>query len=166
MKSDLPYLIVKEVKEKREYNPDYGDKRMCICGHPYYRHFDSYEDMRDVGCKYCGCFDFIEKDSITIAKEHGSIFTVTTLPHLPHKVNRCVGYFFDMDVAIEEVTNNSMDISEQGYYSYCVIEEVKEGIYFFPRQEIWFKWNPDDEYYHRLEEKPKRFNDTSCFGIG
>ena len=35
------------------YDPDYGDDKMCQCGHPYYRHFDTYEKMKPVGCKYC-----------------------------------------------------------------------------------------------------------------
>lgn len=36
------------------YDPDFGDYKMCECGHIYYRHFDTYEQMRPVGCKYCG----------------------------------------------------------------------------------------------------------------
>lgn len=28
------------------------------CGHPYHRHFDSYENMAPVGCKYCNCSTF------------------------------------------------------------------------------------------------------------
>lgn len=43
---------------KRLYNRDYGDDKICICGHPYYRHFDTYENMRPVGCKYCDCQEF------------------------------------------------------------------------------------------------------------
>ncbi len=43
------------------YNPNYGDHRVCKCGHTYNRHFDSYENMEPVGCKYCGCEQFIEK---------------------------------------------------------------------------------------------------------
>lgn len=53
-----PYIIEKIVKEIRSYNPQFGDKRICECGHPYYRHFDPYDDMLDVGCKYCSCFTF------------------------------------------------------------------------------------------------------------
>ena len=30
----------------------------CKCGHAYERHFDSYEDMYPVGCKYCECWTF------------------------------------------------------------------------------------------------------------
>ena len=35
------------------YDPEYGDDVECECGHPYRRHFDTYEDMAPVGCKYC-----------------------------------------------------------------------------------------------------------------
>ena len=49
----------------KKYNPKFGDKRMCICGHPYHRHFDFYEGANFVGCKYCGCQDFVEKTSET-----------------------------------------------------------------------------------------------------
>jgi hypothetical protein len=35
------------------YDPAFGDDRLCECGHSYYRHFDTYEDMAPVGCKYC-----------------------------------------------------------------------------------------------------------------
>lgn len=42
------------------YNPDYGDDRICKCGHIYERHFDSYDKMAPVGCKYCACDKFEE----------------------------------------------------------------------------------------------------------
>lgn len=41
------------------YSPGYGDDNICTCGHPYYRHFDTYEDMRNIGCKYCPCDSFV-----------------------------------------------------------------------------------------------------------
>lgn len=31
---------------------------LCKCGHTYHRHFDTYDDMRDIGCKYCQCMTF------------------------------------------------------------------------------------------------------------
>lgn len=55
-----PYILVDQ-EPKRAYNPEYGDDRMCVCGHAYYRHFDSYENMEPVGCKYCNCYEFVEK---------------------------------------------------------------------------------------------------------
>lgn len=59
--SENPYIERKIVVTKRFYNPDYGDGRECECGHAYYRHFDTYEDMDPIGCKYCGCYTFVEK---------------------------------------------------------------------------------------------------------
>ena len=58
---ERPYLIEIVTTEKRSYNPQYGDDRECKCGHPYYRHFDSYEDNYPCGCKYCQCHTFVEK---------------------------------------------------------------------------------------------------------
>lgn len=54
-----PYQIMTIFK--KIYNPNYGDDRICECGHPYYRHFDSWEDMEPIGCKYCPCGTFVEK---------------------------------------------------------------------------------------------------------
>lgn len=53
---------VKEIKPyvNESYNPNYGDNRLCKCGHTYERHFDSYDNMYPVGCKYCGCTKFEE----------------------------------------------------------------------------------------------------------
>ena len=58
---DAPYIETEVVVKAifKEYNPDYGDNKLCKCGHPYYRHFDSYENMALVGCKYCQCDEFI-----------------------------------------------------------------------------------------------------------
>lgn len=58
--SQKPYIITIRTIEERSYNPEYGDDRICECGHSYYRHFDSYEEMEPAGCKYCGCDEFIE----------------------------------------------------------------------------------------------------------
>ena len=57
---EKPYLI--EISETviEKYNPNYGDLKICKCGHNYYRHFDSYNDMYPCGCKYCECYKFIE----------------------------------------------------------------------------------------------------------
>ena len=46
-----------------EYDENFGDDKECQCGHPYYRHFDTYDDMSPAGCKYCygRCETFKEK---------------------------------------------------------------------------------------------------------
>lgn len=63
-----PYLIEFKVEEERKYNREYGDDKVCRCGHPYYRHFDTYEDMDPVGCKYCGCDEFKPEPSEMVKK--------------------------------------------------------------------------------------------------
>lgn len=55
-----PYIEEAVTTVVRKYNPKYGDERLCVCGHCYYRHFDACEDMEPVGCKYCECFEFVE----------------------------------------------------------------------------------------------------------
>ena len=61
-KKESPYIVTRKVVVQRlfAYNPNYGDDRICKCGHTYYRHFDPYEEMAAVGCKYCGCGRFQE----------------------------------------------------------------------------------------------------------
>jgi hypothetical protein len=60
-KEEPPYLEITRIVVDRFYNPAYGDSRECVCGHPYYRHFDTYEEMYPCGCKYCECRTFVEK---------------------------------------------------------------------------------------------------------
>lgn len=61
-KGNRPYLIDSiNVRVEYKYNPDFGDDKECECGHPYYRHFDTYENMSIAGCKYCFCGEFVEK---------------------------------------------------------------------------------------------------------
>lgn len=42
----------------RSWNPQHDQQTKCSCGHPYERHFDGYEDMYPIGCKYCECDTF------------------------------------------------------------------------------------------------------------
>jgi hypothetical protein len=58
MTKEKPFLEKVVVVEM--YNPKYGDDRECVCSHSYYRHFDTYDNMANVGCKYCGCDRFQE----------------------------------------------------------------------------------------------------------
>ena len=47
-------LLPQSAETKWDENAD-QDLECAGCGHPYHRHFDSYDDMRAVGCKYCDC---------------------------------------------------------------------------------------------------------------
>lgn len=59
------------------YNKHYDLRRNgdCVCGHEYYRHFDSYtENMDPIGCKYCDCGTFREVQSHTkLREEHNPV---------------------------------------------------------------------------------------------
>lgn len=55
---DYEYGNVQLESRLWQYNPDYGDDKVCKCGHKYYRHFDTYEEMYPIGCKYCACDKF------------------------------------------------------------------------------------------------------------
>ncbi len=64
-----PYIIETKTVEVKMYNPKYGNDRACECGHVYYRHFDSYDEMDPCGCKYCSCYIFEEKKNAEDDKE-------------------------------------------------------------------------------------------------
>lgn len=66
VKRNGSYLLEKkvEIKFERKWNPNYSQHKICKCGHPYHRHFDSYEDMRAVGCKHCDCWTFEDMNSL------------------------------------------------------------------------------------------------------
>jgi len=50
----LEFILTASLEKAEEYRQPYdknfGDSRVCECGHPYYRHFDSYERFEPVGC--------------------------------------------------------------------------------------------------------------------
>ena len=61
MKNEPTYFKKRVSHTVYMYNPNYGDDKLCRCGHTYYRHFDPYANMDAVGCKYCGdCYRFRE----------------------------------------------------------------------------------------------------------
>lgn len=94
------------------------------------------------------------------------IYTITTLAETKELYNtRCIGYYFDLDIAIEEVKDNSGDMHEF-YYEHCVIEEVKPGLYYYPRKEIWFEWDHEKEGYVMIDEKPELYKNISGFSLG
>ena len=62
-----PYLPEFVMETIYKYNPHYGDDRICVCGHPYYRHFDTYDGMYPCGCKHCVCQEFREKHESVVS---------------------------------------------------------------------------------------------------
>lgn len=80
--SKLPYIETTRIVVDKAYNPDYGDNRICKCGHPYHRHFDGYDNNRAVGCKYCDCFEFELNDKYVN-------YIVTTQGQNPKRKYKC-----------------------------------------------------------------------------
>lgn len=85
------------------YDPDFGDEKLCVCEHPYHRHFDSYDCMAPVGCKFCPCHDFREKPAI----KKGIKLVKRQIPEPDPKCNTCAGtgwveVFFDSYTAQTE----------------------------------------------------------------
>ena len=66
---ELPYVEEEITHTVRLYNPRFGNNRVCVCGHIYYKHFDFFEAPinQDVGCKYCACNNFVESTSVSSA---------------------------------------------------------------------------------------------------
>lgn len=95
------------------------------------------------------------------------IYTITTV-RSPSLNSRCVGFFHELETAIKAVEDNDLDISEEGYYHYAVIEKVGPGFYNLSNidveeHEIWFRWR-NGGYDNCF--KPDQFKRTVCFGIG
>lgn len=42
------------------YDKEFGDLRVCICGHTYIAHFDKEPPHVEVGCAHCCCGEFKE----------------------------------------------------------------------------------------------------------
>lgn len=65
-----PYIITllthsNSITVVRAYNPKYdSNDKYCLCGHSYYRHFDSYERVSRMSCKYCLCHKYVESAGI------------------------------------------------------------------------------------------------------
>ena len=94
-----------------------------------------------------------------------SIFTVTTIRHALQAGNRAVGFFHEFDSAEYALVNNILDIYEEGYYPYAVIEEIEPGFYAYPRKELWYHWNRETGKYEPCE-KPERFQQIAGWSLG
>lgn len=114
---EKPYLTkIKVIKQTtRKWNSKYDQDAICECGHFYYRHFDSYDNMFPCGCKYCGCYIFkkIESENIPDYGKH------MTMNEWLKGVRNCS--FLDHDGYGKYATNTKM-VNKKVYPS-----DVKEG---------------------------------------
>lgn len=79
---------------------------------------------------------------------------------------RCVGYYSDFEKANVAVESNSYDLNEAGCYPYVVIENIKEGIYQYDFNPVWYKYNKDAEKYEKSERPSFIEKNLIGFGIG
>jgi len=93
-----------------------------------------------------------------------AIYTITTLNDTTAR--RCIGFYLNARMAIESVLANSCDMCECGNYEYCVVEEIKPGLYYYPRVEVWFEWSYEKQMYIKLDEKPEEFKNIGGFALG
>lgn len=109
----------------------------------------------------------------SVSHENGQIiYTITMLEKVENDKNgwpsfgstNIVGYYTDLDVAIEAVTSNACDINET-VYDYAVIEEVSEGLYNPSIKSYWFKYNRTKDSYEPIDE-PNEVKHICGFSIG
>lgn len=56
-RTESPYIL--RTRSMEIHNPEFPEGAICNCGHKYYRHFDTHDDMLPVGCKYCLCVKWV-----------------------------------------------------------------------------------------------------------
>lgn len=109
----------------------------------------------------------------SVSHENGQIiYTITMLEKVENDKNGwpsfgstdVVGYYTDLDVAIEAVSSNACDINET-VYDYAVIEKVSEGLYNPSVTSYWFKYNREKDSYEPIDE-PNEVKHICGFSIG
>jgi hypothetical protein len=109
------------VTEATIYDPVFGDEKMCQCGHTYYRHFDSYEEMKPIGCKYCGCDKF--QSTLTARPQ-----TVTEAV-LREETEALRKYFDDFDHGQEECEPVIIRTTLGAVNSWCGVIEALQSAF-------------------------------------
>lgn len=76
-----------------KYEPSIGcgDTPVCNCGHPYYRHFDTYDAMLHCGCKYCDCITPTSEEIDAMTKK-------LEKQHCIHPVNKLTARLNDVSI--------------------------------------------------------------------
>ncbi len=128
----LPYHITYNIEQVRQYNPQYGDSRKCVCGHSYYRHFDSYENNSPVGCKYCQCFTFEEliTPSDVLNTQGDQKVYLENFQDVYHEAVRILGYYQLEDIMsyLNSTMNTSRDAPYHNlFHTCCMIINCHEG---------------------------------------
>lgn len=93
------------------------------------------------------------------------IYVVTTVRYALGAGDRAVGFFHELNEAKRILEENILDICEDGYYPYAVIESTQPGVYTYPRDEYWYQWNNDEGKYEPCK-KPDRFEKIIGWGLG
>jgi len=103
-------------------------------------------------------------DDVDLNTNNRLIHTITAV-RKNGRHTRTPGYFFNFIKANEYVCNNIKDLWE-GDYEYIVIEAAPEGLYAIDgRKEYWYFYDEDSHVY-RACDKPEKFNNKICWGIG
>ena len=97
--------------------------------------------------------------------ENPLIYTISTIRSFLAGGCRVVGYSHDFDKAEEWVKDNVMDINEDGYYPFVVIEPMPEGIYVHPEKEFWYRYCEGSDTYESCD-KPDRYKHTIAWSMG
>ena len=92
------------------------------------------------------------------------IYTITTLSDMYDL--KCIGFYTDAIIAIESVFANSNNMCEYGNYTYCVIEEINPGLFYYPKVEVWFEWSYELQKYIKIDKKPEIFKYLNTFAFG
>lgn len=74
---------------------------------------------------------------------------------------RCVGYFHDIDRALDVVRNNRYDLWEAGCYPWAVIEWIPEGVYQYDYEPQWFEYDEETNTYIERDNRPPFTMDNS-----
>lgn len=97
------------------------------------------------------------------------IYTITTVKIIHTSAfdtkSRCVGFFTKLKKAKEAVKYNYGNIYENGYYPFCVIERLREGLYNVTTDKYWYKWDLKKSGYIKIKE-PEYFKIYLGWGIG
>ncbi len=98
-----------------------------------------------------------------------TIYTITTVRTKDNSVieRRCVGWYRNFFEADHDVMTNNLDIIENGYYDYCVIEQTPEGIYgsSFSLATWWYHIDSEAKGYITCA-KPDFAKNKFAWGIG